>query len=418
MRTGFVTTFLLTATVRRMTSVGRALVACVALSVPLRAEPDDGLTRAFAAAKEILAAPKEAPAPAAVSASPDDADVRRGLRLLFKNVSCSDPVYCFDARAEDALAADALAFRRRFLDLLGPAPVVSWKKTGYSVKEFEFDSSVKREGGHPADKVRGFVYFPASYDACDVSYPATLLLHKLGDDLDSEKQIAEFAARSDRGVVMLIYLPHFGPRRRSESFITKVPEDFELNILQSLADIHQAYLVLKSLPKVKPDDVGLMGLSLGGMIALVSAGIDPVFDRYATNVGGGDLANIVTYRKSGDVDSRTGRALKDVDWSVDRARSFLSRLDAITWSLKVKGKSILMINALNDELISRRLSLDPLIEGYTQAGSKVRAIEHKGSHVFRFKEVGFLDTLTKVMLPMIDFIGPNDYETQTCRQSR
>ncbi|MDE2141776.1 MAG: hypothetical protein KGJ84_05130 [Elusimicrobia bacterium] len=79
-----------------------------------------------------------------------------------------------------------------------------------------------------------------------------------------------------------------------------------------------------------------MGLSLGGMIALISAGIDPVFDRYGTNVGGGDLANIVTYRKSGDVDSQTGRALKDIDWSVDQARFFLSRFDAITWPLKVK----------------------------------------------------------------------------------
>jgi len=29
---------------------------------------------------------------------------------------------------------------------------------------------------------------------------------------------------------------------------------------------------------------------------------------YGTNVGAGDLANIITYRKSGDVSSQTGRA--------------------------------------------------------------------------------------------------------------
>jgi hypothetical protein len=396
-----------------------ALFLVCVLPAALRAESGDDLDQAYQAAQEAMAAPK-GPAVPSVPGAAEDPDVRQGLRLLFKNVKCSDPAYCLNAQTEDAMAANALAFHRKLQDLIGaaPEPRVAWKKTGYSVSEFEFDSLVKRAGGHPADKVRGLVFFPNSYKACDVSFPATLLIHKLGDSLDSEIQIAKFAASSDRGVVMLIYLPHFGPRKGSEAFITKVPEDFELNILQSLADIHQSYRVLRSLPKVKPDDVGLMGLSLGGMITLISAGLDPVFDRYATNVGGGDLANIVTYRKSGDVDSRTGQALKEIDWSVDQARFFLSRFDAVTWSLKVKGKSILMINAENDELVSKPLSLDPLIEGYGLAGSKVRSIRHKGTHVFRAKEVGYLDTLTKVMLPMIDFVGPNNYDVQTCRENR
>jgi len=392
------------------------LLIIAVVPLPLRADSGDGLAQAFQAAREAMAAPKT-PAAAPAPAAEGDPDVREGLRLLFKNVSCADPAFCFNAQTEPALEAAALAFRRKFADLVdsAPAPNVTWKKIGYSVSEFEFDSLVRRPGGHPSDKVRGFVYFPNSYKDCDVSFPATLLIHKLGDNLDSEKEIAEFAARSDRGVVMLIYLPQFGPRKLSEPFITKVPEDFELNILQSLADIHQSYQALKSLPKVKPDDIGLMGLSLGGMITLISAGLDPVFDRYGTNVGGGDLANIVTYRKSGDVDSQTGRVLKDIDWSVDQARYFLSRFDAITWSLKVKGKTIVMINAENDELISKTLSLDPLLEGYRAAGSRVTSIRHKGTHVFRSKEVGLWDSLTKVMLPMINFIGPNSFEVQTCR---
>lgn len=398
--------------------VGRGLrvfLIIAAIPLPLRAEPGDDLAQAFQAAREAMAAPKEPAAP--VPGAAGDPDVREGLRLLFKNVRCADPAFCFNARTEVVLEANALAFRRKFADLVdaAPAPSVTWTKVDYSVQEFEFDSLVRRPGGHPADKVRGFVYFPNSYKTCDVSFPATLIIHKLGDKLDSEMDIARFAARSDRGVVMLIYLPQFGPRRLSEPFITKVPEDFELNMLQSLADIRQSYRVLKSLPNVKQNDVGLMGLSLGGMITLISAGIDPVFDRYGANVGGGDLANIVTYRKSGDVDSQTGRVLKDIDWSVDQARFFLSRFDAITWSLKVKGKTVVMINAESDELISRTLSLDPLLEGYRAAGSRVTSIMHKGTHVFRAKEVGYLDTLTKVMLPMLNFIGPNDYDVQTCR---
>lgn len=393
-----------------------AFLIIAAIPLPSRAGSGDDLAQAFRAAQDAMAAPKT-PASAPGRAAEGDPEVSEGLRLLFKNVHCGDPAFCFNAQTEPALEAAALAFRRKFTDLVAsaPAPSVTWKKVDYSVQEFEFDSLVRRPGGHPADKVRGFVYFPNSYKTCDVSFPATLIIHKLGDKLDSEMDIARFAARSDRGVVMLIYLPQFGPRKLSEPFITKVPEDFELNILQSLADIRQSYQALKALPKVKPDDIGLMGLSLGGMITLISAGIDPVFDRYGTNVGGGDLANIVTYRKSGDVDSQTGRVLKDIDWSVDQARFFLSRFDAITWSLKVKGKTVVMINAENDELISKTLSLDPLLEGYRAAGSRVASIMHKGTHVFRSKEVGIWDSLTKVMLPMINFIGPNDFDVQNCR---
>lgn len=209
---------------------------------------------------------------------------------------------------------------------------------------------------------------------------------------------------------MLIYLPQYGERKSAtESFITKSPEEFEKNILQALADVHQSYQLLKSLNEVKKDDIGLMGLSLGAMVTLVSAGIDPIFDRYATNVGGGDLANIITYKKEGDVDSATAKVLKDIDWSIDQARFFLSRFDAITWSQNVKNKKITMINALNDELIIKEKSVDKLIEGYTLAGSNVNLIMHKGTHVFNFREVGIKDSFTKVLLPMANFIGAGSY---------
>lgn len=394
----------------------RAMLAAVLLAVPPASAQAvaDPLGAAFQQARQADTGRALAAAPPP-EVLPDDAEVRRGVRLLYKNVSCAQKEFCLDARNEDVMVANALRFKAAFEgSARAGAPRAVWKNAGYHVKEFEFASLLQR-GGHPADTVRGFVYFPQSYDKpCSLLFPATLLIHKLGHDLDSEKQIARSAADSDRGVVMLIYLPHFGPRKADAPFITKVPEDFERNILQALLDIHQSYLLLKGLPSVKTDDVGLMGLSLGGMITLISAGVDPVFDRYATNVGGGDLANIVTYRKSGDVDSQTGRLLKDIDWSVDQARFFLSRFDAITWSLKAKGKRFMLINAKSDELISKPLSLDPLIEGYEAAGSKVRLIMHDGTHVFRAREVGYWNALTKVLLPMIDFIGPTNYDAQQC----
>jgi dienelactone hydrolase len=344
-------------------------------------------------------------------------DLQNGLRLLFQKVSCTDAQYCLNEKNEAAMINQAQIFKAKFDQLVNsaPAPNVQWKDVGYYKQEFEFESLYQRSGDHASNKVQGIIYYPRNYKTCGASNPATLLLHKLGDNFDSEKQIAEIATAANKGIVMLIYLPHFGPRKQgATTFITKDPVEFETNILQTLADVHQSYRILKSLPNVQQNNLGLMGLSLGGMMTLISAGIDPVFDRYATNVGGGDLANIVTYRKSGDVDSQTGKALKDIDWSVDQARYFLSRFDAITWSSQVKNKSILMINAESDDLINRPTSVDTLIEGYRSAGSKVNLIMHAGSHVFHMKEIGLRKTYSKVMAPMFNFIGENNTMPATC----
>ncbi len=333
--------------------------------------------------------------------------VEGGLDLLYKNVKCEDRAFCFDQRNKETIVNNAIAFKQNFDQIVqdAPAPNVTFKKISYDAAEFQFNSLYVRPDNHPANKVYGEIYFPKSIGKCDQKFPATILVHKLGVDLESERQIAKMAAGSDKGIVMLIYLPHFGPRKLDAHFITKDPEQFEANMLQSLLDIHQAKRVLDSIPEVQAHNLGLMGLSLGGMVTLISAGVDPIFDRYATNVGGGDLANIVTYRKSGDVDSQTGRLLKDIDWSVDQARFMLSRFDAVTWSLNAKNKKILLINAVDDELIKKETSLEPMVEGFRMAGSKVQTIVHKGTHVFRFKEVGIKETLFKVMLPMMNFMG-------------
>jgi hypothetical protein len=336
----------------------------------------------------------------------EKSEVQAGLKLLFKNVKCEDQRFCPNEANLELMTQNALDFKQKFdSHLTNQVTNIKWKKIGYSSQEVEFDSLMQRENNHPSNKVKAVVHFPTPQYGCDDTYPATILIHKLGNNFESEMQIAEMATSSKRGIVMVIYLPHFGPRKAAENFITKNPEDFEQNILQSLLDIHQANLVLKTLPNVKKDDLGLMGLSLGAMVSLISAGIDPIFQRYATNVGGGDLANIVTYRKSGDVDSQTGQALKEVTWGVDEARFNLSKFDAITWSTQVRNKSITMINSISDELISKPTSIDPLVEGYRVAGSNVNLVMHKGTHVFRFKEVGFWQSLTKVLLPMMNFIG-------------
>ena len=346
--------------------------------------------------------------------------LQQGLDLLFKNAKCQEAKYCPSAENNKIMIQNALEFQARLQNLVGSnqAPEVHWYQAKGRVREFEFPSAFQRSGDVAINTVHGFLYLPNNYEQCDeLKYPATLIMHELADNLDSVRQISAITAGLGKGVAMVIYMPHFGPRKDGQAFITKDVEAFEDNVLQTLADIHQSQLILKNLKGVQSDNIGLMGLSLGAMMSLISAGIDPIFDRYATNVGGGDLANIMTYRKTGDVDSQTGKALKDIDWTVDQARFFVSRFDAITWSPFVHNKKIVMINANSDELINRSMSIDPLIAGFRAAGSHVQLIMHKGTHVFRAKEVGLWSTAKNVFYPTVKFVGEKAPASDICSQN-
>lgn len=352
--------------------------------------------------------------PQAMAVVPEE--ILKGVQLLYRDISCKDLEKCLNNKNEKIIIENAVEFQNQIKNLIEKSqvqPFVLNSRNSWAPTDIELDSLVQRENGHVANKIRGRIFFPRSYASCSTNnWPVTVIVNKLSDNFDSELKIAEEIANQDRGIALFLYLPHFGPRKGAENFITKNVDEFEKNIIQSVVDLHVVNQYLKTVPGVDKNNIGLMGLSLGGMITLIAAGLDPVYNRYGTNVAGGDLANIITYRKTGDVDSQTGQALKDIDWSVDEARLRFSRFDAVTWSYNVKNKRILMINANKDELINKSLSVDNLIEGYKGAGSQVQLVMHKGSHVYRFREVGVFESLFKVFMPMLQFAGePN----QNCR---
>lgn len=339
--------------------------------------------------------------------------VKKGIHLLYQDINCLDQSKCLNEKTEEALIQNALAFKNKYLHLTRSSskPQVAFKKISETVYEYEFDSLIQRPDSHPSNKVKGLIYYPLVTFQCDVQVPATLMTHALDDheNIDLEKRIASFASRfGNRSVMMIMYLPKYGVRRDKTSggFLTNSPEDFETNVLQALVDIQQSYLVLKNLKQVKANNIGLMGQSLGGMVNLISAGIDPMFDRYATTVGGGDLANIMTYKDPNDTESATAKVLKDIQWNVDEARFFLSRLDSITWSAGFKNKNILMLNAESDELLNKKLSLDKLIKNFEESQSKVNLIMHRGPHAFDFNQVGIKQSIKTMVLPLLDFVGP------------
>ncbi len=320
-------------------------------------------------------------------------ELEKGLKLLYRDVE--------PARNFEQLIQNASLFKAKFDTLVNSVamPKVTFKKINGWTRELEFDSLVQREN-HPANKVRGFLYEPMIPKHDDVKFPATLIIHHIADDIRPEQIVASMTAATRDSVTMVIYLPHFGVRKGAEQYLTDVPQDFELNILQSLTDIHQAGQILKASPLSDPHRIQLLGFSLGGVLTLMSAGLDHFFDRYLTIVGGGDMAHLLAYPKEKDPQSEISMALKNINADESQGREYMSRFDAISWAYAVHGKSIVMLNAESDELIDRKLSVDKLLMAYRENGNDVDSIIYKGTHRPQFNMMTIWE-LTRKLLPSL-----------------
>lgn len=354
-----------------------------------------------------------------------DAIVEKGLNVLYTGQNCQEKEFCLNSdKTLKILKEQALQFKNQFDQAVNSSSEkveVEWSNNPRELYRhpFKFKSLLTRESSHPSNVVHGILFNSRSQEDCHQKRPATLLIHKISDNIKMEELIARTISQQNRGSVMLIYLPEYGPRKSpSGSLITANKDSFRTNVLQALLDIHQAYRILSQREDVDQGNIGLAGFSLGGMITLISAGIDPVFSRYLTLVGGGDLANVMSYkyRHPEDQSSETARALKDVTWSTDQARFFLSQFDPITWAENIKNKKITMLNAEDDELLDKEKSIEKLMNVYKKNNPSSQLIKYRGGgHVVDFFKIGFAKSFKVIVFPFFDFINGGAEPARECQ---
>ncbi len=356
--------------------------------------------------------------------------VRKGIDLLYSNQiatdQCTETHSCPENINKEILVEQALKFKENYDQILSNYQFkdLTWKKQNdqfVNFKEFQFSSPIQKENS-PANTVYGYVYTPPMPEGCQVKFPATLLVHHVANDISDEQLFASMATKMNKGVVMIIYLPEYGPRKKNQQappFAADINE-FKNSLLQSLVDIRVAGELLKTLDHVDQKQIQVGGLSLGALLTAISAGIDPFFDRYLLGLGGGDLANAMTLDKN-KAKGIIKDALANINWNVDFARKEMSSFDALTWAYTVKNKKITILNAENDELVDKNKSILKLTNAYKENGSNtVLQYEHKGSHVPDAKELGKKEAIfsyLKVIYRVFGFLGDNkSAEINQCRQ--
>jgi len=184
----------------------------------------------------------------------------------------------------------------------------------------------------------------------DGQHPGVIILHILGGDFDLSRGIARGLARSGIGALFL-KMPYYGPRRPEGRRIRMISEDLDRTVsamTQAVLDIRRARAWLADRPEVDEQQLGITGISLGGIVATLAASADPEFERACLILAGGNLEKIIR-------ESEETRDIRDVwerkKFDLEQVRAELAKVDPLTYADRLKNRKVLMFNASNDRVI-------------------------------------------------------------------
>ncbi len=182
--------------------------------------------------------------------------------------------------------------------------------------------------------------------------PAVVVLHILGADFALSRYLSLRLA--DRGVASLfVRLPYYGERREAGSDRRFLSGDLDRSMLamrQGICDVRRALDWLAARPELDPERLGVAGISLGGIVSAVVAGVDPKVDRAALLLAGGGLDSILW-----DMPEAEARRYRSAWTTLGKTREDLAAItrpfDPLTYAGGMKGKRVLMIAGNVDEVV-------------------------------------------------------------------
>lgn len=212
----------------------------------------------------------------------------------------------------------------------------------------EFPSPVKSPWAEN-NVVSGELYLPTKIDG---PLSAAVVL----DIMDGSAVVPRGLARGlAQNGVAAIYIPMacYGARRPADGahhkYFADHPEKTPDNLRQTVMDIRRAKAVLAALPEIDGKRIAITGVSLGGIMTSLAAGVDGTFWRVVPILAGGDLAAICFH------DARETRRIRQACEAkgIDQAKlaEILKPVEPLTFASRINPAQCLMINALRDEVI-------------------------------------------------------------------
>ncbi len=192
-------------------------------------------------------------------------------------------------------------------------------------------------------------------------HPAVIVLHILGGDFPLSRLFCNRMAQ--QGVAALfVKMPFYGPRRGDgvkRRMISANPDETVEGMTQAVLDIRRATAWLAAREEVDAEQIGVFGISLGGITGALAATAEPRIQNICLLLAGGDIASVALdspelKKVRGDLPAALG----------DKATLIktLAVIDPVTYAANARGRRILMLNADKDEVIPRACT-DALYKG-------------------------------------------------------
>lgn len=186
--------------------------------------------------------------------------------------------------------------------------------------------------------------------------PAVIVLHILGGDFELSRLFANCLAQ--HGVhALFVKMPYYGPRRdptSSKRMVSPDPGETVEGMTQAVLDIRRATAWLASRDEVDAQRLGVFGISLGGITAALVAGVEPRIASACVLLAGGDIG-------AAGWDGPHARDVRDRWLAEGRTRAefaeILRVIDPVTYAASARGKRLLMLNASDDEIISKECTM-------------------------------------------------------------
>lgn len=183
-------------------------------------------------------------------------------------------------------------------------------------------------------------------------HPGVIVLHILGGDFELSRLCCRQFAMN--GVASLfVKLPYYGPRAQpgvKREMISASPQETVEGFTQAVVDIRRGAAWLAAQEEVDSDDVGIMGISLGGITGSLAFTAEPRFEKAFIMLAGGDVAQI-------GLNSPEAAALlgnwKSQGGTEASLVEMLKPVDPVTYGKNAHGRKVIMYNATQDEIIPR-----------------------------------------------------------------
>jgi dienelactone hydrolase len=218
-----------------------------------------------------------------------------------------------------------------------PRTVSHRKRDGYSIEKLAFKSH------------KAFLYRPNHVKVA----PAIIILPITQGDFYT-KEMAHLMAQQSLVVLRFQSHGHLTKARKSSDAV----KSFETLLKNDVLDVMESVQWLSDRPYVDPDRIGIVGISMGAIIASIAAGADPKIRAGVFILGGGDLAGILFTSKEPSVVALRERMEEEEDLTrqelIDETARRLHNIDPLTYATRLDPNRILMINGYFDHVIRRR----------------------------------------------------------------